>query len=254
MRRMNLALCIFLLSCSEAATKDNPCPQGICIAGNGNDGGPGGGGSSGSSGSSGTSGDGGPQVCNPAWTCTAWQKDAQGKSTRTCTDTNKCGTASGKPSEGPLDLPGLDFDYYKCNVEPIFDRGCAMVGCHGTEVGRPFKVYARGRLRHQETVPPAPTCLDTGPQELAKKGTATVMCLGWSKHTAAEWQQNFDNARSFMVGLTNPDDSELLSQPVYQGKAHTGVHLFRKSDADYQTIAKWLSGEKLGRTCDPSPN
>jgi hypothetical protein len=130
-----------------------------------------------------------------------------------------------------------------------------MLGCHGTEVGRPFKVYARGRLRHPEMVAGAPTCPDPSTmRDLAKEGTGTVMCLGWSKHTDAEWQQNYDNARSFMVGVTNPDDSDLLAQPRYQGKAHTGVHLFAKGDPDYQTIAAWLSGAKLGTTCNPSPN
>ena len=243
--------CTLLFACGAGSTKDDPCPQGICIAsGAGADGG---GASSSSGGASSSSG--GPGTCNAAWTCTAWQKNAQGQYTRTCTDANGCGTASGKPSEGPIDLPDLDMDFYKCSVEPIFDRGCAMLGCHGTEIGRPFKIYARARLRHQEMVPGAPTCPNPGTmRDLSKEGTGTAMCLGWSKHTAAEWQQNYDNARSFMVGLTNPDDSDLLAQPRYGGKAHTGVHLFAKTDADYQTISAWLGGKKLGTACDPSPN
>jgi hypothetical protein len=208
--------------------------------------------------SGGGSGDGtgsGTGGCNVAWTCSPWQKDASGKYNRTCTDANNCGTEAGKPPVGPIDLPSLDLDDYKCRVEPIFDRNCAMLGCHGTEVGRPFKLYARGRLRHSEMVAGASTCPDpTTMRDLEKEGSATVMCLGWSKHTTAEWQQNYDNARSFMVGLTNPDDSDLLAQVRYGGKAHTGVHFFNKSDADYQTIATWLSGAKLGTVCDPSPN
>ncbi len=80
------------------------------------------------------------------------------------------------------------------------------------------------------------------------------MCVGWSPHTPTEWQQNYDNARSFMVGIQNPEDSELLAQPVIGGKAHAGVHLFAKSDTDYQTILKWLNGTKLGSACDPTPN
>ncbi len=243
-------LCLLLVACGNGdPAKADPCPQGICIAPTSADGGPG-------PGTTGPGGGpaGGPTACVVAWTCTAWEKTPQGQYARSCTDTNKCGTTSGKPVEGPIDLPNLDIEYFKCKVEPIFDRGCSMMGCHGTEVGRPFKVYSRGRLRNKETVPPAPTCLDTGPQDLAVKGSGTVMCLGWSKHTASEWQQNFDNARSFMVGLTNPDDSELLSQAVYGGKAHTGVHLYKKTDPDYQTISAWLSGAQLGSVCNPSPN
>jgi hypothetical protein len=243
--RQILACCILLAAaCGDGSSKDDPCPRGICIAG-GDDGG---GGSSGGT----TPGAGG---CTPAWTCTPWNKDASGKYSRSCDDTNKCGVDAGKPPTGPVDLPNLDMDFYKCKVEPIFDRNCSMLGCHGTEVGRPFKIYARGRLRHQEMVPGAPTCPDSSTmRDLSKEGSATVMCLGWSKHTTAEWQQNYDNSRSFMVGLTNPDDADLLAQVRYGGRAHTGVHFFAKTDADYKTISDWLSGVKLGTTCDPSPN
>ena len=235
---------IIVAGCGDDATKADPCPRGICVGTTSS--GDGGGGAS----SSGSSGGG----CNAAWTCSPWEKNPDGKYARMCTDANNCGSAAGKPSEGPVDLPNLDMDFYKCKVEPIFDRGCAMQGCHGTEVGRPFKVYARGKLRNKEMVPPASSCLDTGMQDLAEKGTGTVMCLGWSPHTQTEWQRNYDNARSFMVGITNPDESELLAQPVYQGKAHAGVHLFAKTDADYKTIADWLGGAKLGSVCNPLPN
>jgi hypothetical protein len=54
-----------------------------------------------------------------------------------------------------------------------------------------------------------------------------------------------------MVGLTNPDDCDLLAQPLVGGKAHTGVHVFAsKSDPDYQTIKAWLGGATLP-SCDP---
>jgi hypothetical protein len=154
-------------------------------------------------------------------------------------------------------LPSLDMDYYKCNVEPIFDRGCAMMGCHGTETGRLFKVYARGRLRHSEQVPNV--CPGPNPVDLAT-GNGTVMCLGWTSHTRAEWQSNYDSARSFAVGITtaNADTSELLAQPLNQaagGKAHAGVHLFKdKTDQDYQTIKAWITGAALGTTCDSKGN
>ena len=47
----------------------------------------------------------------------------------------------------------------------------------------------------------------------------------------------------------------LLAQPVAGGKAHTGVHLWKdKNDADYKTIASWLTGATLGQTCAPRQN
>jgi len=250
MKNRLIMLSLLLVGCGEGATKENPCPRGICIAERGQPGSPGGPSSQGPNGDPMGVPPGG---CNPAWSCTPWQQDASGKFSRTCDDTNKCGTNAGKPSTGPVALPSLDLDYFKCKVEPIFDRNCAMMGCHGTEVGRPFKVYSRGKLRHKEMVPGA--CPNQpGNRDLQVEGSGTIMCLGWSKHTNAEWQQNYDNARGFMVGLTNPDDSELLAQVRYGGKAHTGVHFFQKTDPDYQTIAAWLGGAKLGSTCNPAPN
>jgi hypothetical protein len=220
-----------LLACSPAAN-ENPCPSGLCGS---NDGG----------------GEAGPEKCQEAWSCTEWKKGADGKYTRTCTDQKACGTTTQKPIEGPVALPDLDMEYYKCNVEPIFDRGCGMMGCHGTEAGRPYKVYSRGRLRHSEQVPAM--CLDQGPQDLAK-GNGTVMCYGWAPHTQYEWQSNYDNARVFMVGVTDPKQSELVMQPKIGGKAHAGVHLFKEGDADYNTIVAWLGGAKLGSTCDTKGN
>jgi len=168
---------------------------------------------------------------------------------------NRCGTTNSKPSEGPVALPNLDMDYYQCNVEPIVDRSCSMLGCHGTETGRAYKIYARGRLRHNENVPQVWSC-PVGPQtvNLAETGSGTVMCVGWSKHTQAEWQSNYDSARFFMVGITNPDDSDMIAQPVVGGKAHAGVHLFARGDSDYSTLRAWLSGQRLGTTCNPEPN
>lgn len=232
-----IAISLAFMGCAQDGAKnEDPCPSGICGGG----------------GASSTSSGGG---CAESWVCTPWVVGADGMYSRTCSDQKQCGTTALKPIEGPVALPELDMDYYKCKVEPIFDRGCSMMGCHGTEVGRAFKVYARGRLRHDESVAQVASC-PVGPQtvNLAKDGSGTVMCVGWSPHTESEWQQNYDNARAFMVGVENPEECELLAQPVIGGKAHAGVHLFAKSDTDYQTILKWVSGTKLGSACDPLPN
>src|SRR5262249_39911806 len=197
--------------CGSPSTQPDPCPQGIC--------GSGGSGSTGSMPSTGA----GPG-CTESWSCTSWQQGANGMFTRTCTDANMCGTTAAKPPRGPVALPNVDMEFYKCNVEPILDGSCAMMGCHGTETGRALKIYARGRLRHKEIVPQVPSC-PIGPQmvDLAVEGSGTVMCVGWSKHTPMEWKENFDSARSFMIGISDPEQSDLLTQPKYGGKAHAGV-------------------------------
>jgi len=149
-------------------------------------------------------------------------------------------------------------EFYKCNVEPIFDRSCAMLGCHGSE-SRPFRVYARGRLRNDEDLsvaenPAAAGCLRTGTENLAERGTANVMCEGWTRHTATEWQKNFDNASSFMRVNMDPEASELLTQATVGGRPHVGIHPLRKDDAKYDMIRRWLSGERLGTPCNPEFN
>jgi hypothetical protein len=151
---------------------------------------------------------------------------------------------------GPL--AELDLEFYKCNVEPIFDRGCSMQACHG-DLERPFRMFARGRLRNDEPYM-FDGCLRNGTTNLNEMGTGTVMCEGSEPHTETEWQLNFESARSFMRQDMSPDDSELLSQPTVGGLPHVGVHPFVKDDESYTMVRRWLSGETLGTTCDPGFN
>ena len=240
MRRCSLIAAVLALVGCHAADNQNPCPNGICA---------GGGGSGGAGGSGGSGGGGG---CVESWSCSQWTPDGSGTYTRSCVDVASCGTTANKPDVGPIALPNLDVNYYRCKVEPIFDRGCAMMGCHGTattDMSRAFRVFARGRRRNSETAPPM--CLESMPVDLDKAGSGTTMCHGWTAHTTAEWQKNYDSARAQMLGLTNPDQSDLLSQPVVGGKAHTGVHVFASTaDPDYQTIRAWLTGATLP-SCNP---
>jgi hypothetical protein len=112
----------------------------------------------------GASGDGGAGAdCGENWVCSPWEAEpGSDEATRTCTDENQAGTTACKPDEGPINLPALDLEYFKCQVMPVFQRGCAGMGCHGTDVGRPLRVYARGRLRNSEIVQRVDSCLETG--------------------------------------------------------------------------------------------
>lgn len=245
-----------IASCGPEDTNSSttgPCPNGLCGSG-----GDGGGSVSGSTSGS-SSGNGGSSGCVEAWLCTPWQTNGTNNDgTRTCSDLNNCGTTTNKPTETAV-LPGLDLDFYKCNVEPILDRGCAQLACHGTETGRALRTYARGRHRH-----PGEMLLETGclkppgtmvPTESCEGG---IECACWTApHTAMEWQLNFDAARGFGLdskGTPIPagqeDTSELISQPIIGGKAHAGIKMFANGDPEYQTIKAWLSGQKLGMTCN----
>jgi hypothetical protein len=203
-------------------------------------------------------GSGGPDAsdCRESWVCSSWEAPpGSDQATRTCVDQNKVGTTDCKPSEGPVTLPALDFDKFECEVQPILQRDCAFMGCHGTDTGRPFRDYARGRWRNDEIVNRTGTCIpQTGQVDLQVAGSGTVMCEGWLPHTAAEWKKNFDSARSFMLDAATPEDSLMLRMPTVGGLSHIDIKLFRSTDPAYATIRDWLGGATLGRTCDPGRN
>ena len=194
--------------------------------------------------------------CKENWVCTPWQAPpGSDQATRTCVDQNNAGTTDCMPATSAT-LPALDLDYYKCRVHPIFQRGCGQMGCHGTETGHTFRIYSRGRWRNDELVPDRGTCLVSAgtPMNLNQYGSGTVMCEGWYPHTQAEWKKSFDSSRSFLLGVTNPDDSLLLREPAKGGLPHAQVKLFAAGDPDYQTIRDWLGGAKLGTTCNTGAN
>ncbi len=194
------------------------------------------------------------------WHCTPWETNGNDDvGARTCTDLNDCGTTHDKPSETAT-LPALDMDFYKCNVEPIMNKKCSMLGCHGTEEGRALRLYSRGRLRlaGQSYVEERDSCLRpldaTTPSENC---TGSLKCVcGWTSHTDEEWQRNYDSARGFAldpggspIPAEDVDTSELIAQAIVGGKAHAGVHLFRSGDPDHTTLQQWLSGATAS-SCD----
>jgi hypothetical protein len=156
-------------------------------------------------------------------------------------------------------LPKLDLDFFKCNVEPILDQKCSMLGCHGTEQGRALRVYARGRKRLAGQTLANPSCGAGSTPSDHCDGVAGCLCA--APHTDAEWRKNYDAARGFALdeqakpfAAANMDKSELLAQPVVGGKAHAGVHLFLAGDAQYAAIKSWLTGAKLGTACATGNN
>jgi hypothetical protein len=195
-------------------------------------------------------------TCRESWTCSTWEAPAgSNMATRVCTDKNMRGTTECKPSEGPTALPALDMEMFKCDVQPIFQRDCSMMGCHGTNTGRPFRTYARGRLRNDEIVNRVGTCIPaTGQVNLFDAATGTIMCEGWLPHTATEWKKNFDSARSFMLDVTKPDDSLMLRMPTVGGLPHIDIKLFTTADPAYATIKSWLGGAQRASTCNTGRN
>jgi hypothetical protein len=231
--RRRALLAIVLAGCF-APTTPGDCPDHVC---------------GGSGGDDGTS-------CAESWTCSSWEAPAgSDQATRTCVDANNTGTTTCKPATTAT-LPALDLEAYKCRVHPIFQRGCGQLGCHGTDTGHAFRIYTRGRFRNNQLVDPVNTCLEDPNVKvnLQARGTGTVMCEGWSAHTAEEWNKSFDSARSFMIDVANPDDSLLLREAAKGGLPHAQVKLFGVGDPDYTTIRDWLAGASLGTTCNTGRN
>jgi MYXO-CTERM domain-containing protein len=234
-RRRRAAVLALALAGCFAPTTPNDCPDHVC-----------GGTGSGDVGS----------TCKESWVCSSWEAPpGSDLATRTCADKNNLGTTECKPATAAT-LPALDLEYYKCRVSPIVQRGCGQLACHGTETERAFRLYTRGRLRNKQMVFPVNTCLENPnvKVDLQVRGSGTVMCEGWSAHTPEEWKKNFDSARSFMLGVERPDDSLLLREPAQGGLPHAQGKLFAAGDPDYQTIAAWLGGAKLGTTCNTGKN
>ncbi len=231
----------------------DPCPGGICPVADASGPGPGidGGGDTRPDGGGGGPIDASPG-CVESWLCSPWATDGvSDDGVRTCVDQNACGTAVNKPLESAT-LPALDYNYYQCNVEPIMDWGCSMLGCHGTEEGRGLRIYARGRLRITgETLPGSAGCFAGGQTFASETCTGSIECHCFIEpHLDAEWRANYDAARGFALRADGTaiqpgaeEDSELLAQPLIGGGfAHAGIHMFQRGDARYNTIRDWLAG------------
>jgi len=115
----------------------------------------------------------------------------------------------------------LDFGVYKASVEPIFIKKregfSRCVVCHHAGAGNHFKLEQRG-----------PATKVSFTEEQSRKNFETVMKL---------------------VTPGKPDDSLLLIYPLAAEEGgpayHSGGRQWpSKSDPDWQTIARWVKGEK----------
>lgn len=204
-----------------------------------------------------TGGDDATGICVEAWTCSGWTTDgASNSATRMCADTNACGTTAQRPTLTAT-LPPLDPEYYECNVEPIVQADCSMLGCHGTETGRAYRVYARGRLRMTGGTINDPNCTMGVTSYASEVCIGNLECKCWTHGMLGpERRRSFDSARGFALGddgqpLPDMAQSQLLLQPqVGGGFAHAGIQWWAAGDASYTKIKAWLDGAQLGSVCN----
>jgi hypothetical protein len=137
--------------------------------------------------------------------------------------------------EAPATLAKVDEAFFRCRVQPVLATTCAFFVCHG-DGRRPFRVYARNRLR-------------LGKTELTRNEPLTT----------EERQANFAAARAF-VDPEHPADSLLLSKPLdrdrAQGRFHRGAEIFgggdvfpSREDPDFRVLLRWAEGATADAAC-----
>jgi hypothetical protein len=135
--------------------------------------------------------------------------------------------------DAPEDVPELDAEYFRCEVQPVLAARCAFFACHGSAT-RPLRVYARNRLRFDVAAEQRETPLR--PAELAF---------------------NYESARAFAGDPRRP--ALLLLKPLEEdrgGYVHVGATLYGRGDvfldADdpgYAKLAAWLGGATAPAGC-----
>jgi len=142
--------------------------------------------------------------------------------------------------DNPLQAPrALDEAFFRCEVQPVLVRQCAMPACHGNGV-RYFRVYARNRLRYGAT----PTLRD-------------------APLTSYEWRANYDAARALVQSFDDPRQSLLVLKPLEPsagGYFHNVAKVFRgapdvfgsRTDAEFQVLEAWAAGARADPAC-PDP-
>lgn len=260
MKKLVLAAAVVVgfVACNVPVAEEDGGTGGGAAGGGTTGGGTTGGGTSGGGTGGGTTGGGtgGGGACAEDWTCGTWSPTDAGTAVRTCIDQNFVGTTVCKPSEGPVALPPLDNNYFRCQVFPVLAVNCSMFGCHG-DPQRPFFLYARGRNRIHETVTMTwPGCLINTPQtfDVYDNAAGTVQCWGNMALRPKEWTNNFNMSRALALDTLVPADSQLLAQPLNGSAfAHAGMKFWDSTSPAYATLATWLDGGTQA-TCDAGFN
>ena len=147
------------------------------------------------------------------------------------------GVSACRDFDGPIELPDLDANEFRCNVEPILQARCAYPLCHG-DSRRPFRIYARNRHRLQV---PGPSAIPEGGPPLIDRNFPL---------TAEETQANFDVARGF---ARDTDQALLVLKPLdvsADGSFHRARDLFggvdvfaNRDDYGYGVFLAWVRDE-----------
>lgn len=118
----------------------------------------------------------------------------------------------------------LDVAFFECDIQPIVDRSCAFVGCHG-DPGRPLHIYSTSKVRI------------AGEALIGEQLTDKELCANFYS-TAAHARPNAHS--QLITKPTTLDGSE--------SQYHAGNYLFRADDPESRCLLQWMKGKKTDTT------
>jgi len=136
--------------------------------------------------------------------------------------------------ESHSDPPALDFNFFRCQVQPVIAARCAFMACHGN-AGRPLRLYAEQRYR---------------------------LGISWDDYetpiTDAELAANFKMVGGFVS--TKSGEANLLSEKPLDtrtgGLFHRGKDLYGSDDVflgvddpGYRILTRFIAGERAPSDC-----
>ena len=132
--------------------------------------------------------------------------------------------------EDPTPATHVDIAFFECQVQPILDRGCAFVACHG-DPARPFFVYSMSKTRQ------------AGDALLGESLTDKELCA------------NFYRARALAVEPAAA--SQLITKPTTldgrYSQYHEGNYLFEPDGPEVRCLTAWMEGALAPEALAPPP-
>ncbi|MCA9551890.1 MAG: hypothetical protein KC933_17765 [Myxococcales bacterium] len=132
--------------------------------------------------------------------------------------------------EDPEPATHVDIAFFECQVQPILDRSCAFVACHG-DPARPFFVYSMSKTRL------------AGDDLLGEVLTDKELCA------------NFYRARALAV--VPAAESQLITKPTtldgLYSQYHEGNYLFEPDGPEVRCLTAWMAGALAPEELAPAP-
>jgi hypothetical protein len=152
--------------------------------------------------------------------------------------TTACASAPDDGAEPRLPIASLDADAYATMVQPVLEKKCGSLDCHG-QLPRGLRIYGMNGLRLPNDVGNAPGVGETTPAE-ARATYVSIVGLEPEKTNALVGTQprSRDDAYRLLV----------LAKPLAVERHRGGVSL-RKGEPAEQCLLSWVLGHPDASLC-----